>query len=304
MLQKKVSIPPQTSLAVVLLALSLCLSACYKNAGENVSPTLGSGNQVNVDEIPTDTPTNPTPAPQSSPRGPVSSGQASNPDQSSTDLPSNGQPDPIDPVEANTITDPDDEQSSATPTTQSIIQPAPGGLAATPSLPPVVPIAPDDASPLEPTPTTPSEFTEETSPCVYVVQSGDTLYGIARTMVDEVDVPAYANQLSELNGIYDEYSLQAGQELRLPGCEDPDAPEVEDVDTDDTDPGPATTLESPIDIQTGDKIQYEVQPGDTLFGIAAQYPGVEVDDIMEANGLSSDTIQAGQILQIPPPAQQ
>lgn len=46
---------------------------------------------------------------------------------------------------------------------------------------------------------------------------------------------------------------------------------------------------------------YTVKTGDTLFKIAAKYPGVSADDIKKANGLKSDTINAGQKLTIPLP---
>ena len=44
---------------------------------------------------------------------------------------------------------------------------------------------------------------------------------------------------------------------------------------------------------------YTVQPGDTLFGIGLAY-GVTTQEIMIANGLSSDIIHTGQTLTIPP----
>ena len=43
---------------------------------------------------------------------------------------------------------------------------------------------------------------------------------------------------------------------------------------------------------------YEVKSGDTLYGISNQY-GVSVTDILNANGLTSNVIQVGQILTIP-----
>lgn len=46
---------------------------------------------------------------------------------------------------------------------------------------------------------------------------------------------------------------------------------------------------------------YTVKAGDTLFKIAAQYPGVSAENIKSANGLKSDTIKAGQKLTIPIP---
>ena len=45
-------------------------------------------------------------------------------------------------------------------------------------------------------------------------------------------------------------------------------------------------------------VQYIVQPGDTLWSLARRY-GTSVDAIKIANGLTSDQIQIGQILNIP-----
>jgi LysM repeat protein len=49
-------------------------------------------------------------------------------------------------------------------------------------------------------------------------------------------------------------------------------------------------------------IQHTVVPGDTLFGIAKQY-NTTVNDIMVINGLTSNIIIPGQVLNLPAPAQ-
>lgn len=43
---------------------------------------------------------------------------------------------------------------------------------------------------------------------------------------------------------------------------------------------------------------YEVQPGDTLFSIATQFPGVSIDDLKKWNDISGDSIQPGIQLKI------
>lgn len=44
---------------------------------------------------------------------------------------------------------------------------------------------------------------------------------------------------------------------------------------------------------------YKVQSGDSLYSIAKKYPGVTPDDLKKANGLTSVSIQPGQVLKIP-----
>ncbi len=46
-------------------------------------------------------------------------------------------------------------------------------------------------------------------------------------------------------------------------------------------------------------IAHQVQQGETLVGIAAQYPGVSVEAIQRLNDLTSDTIVAGEVILIP-----
>jgi len=59
---------------------------------------------------------------------------------------------------------------------------------------------------------------------------------------------------------------------------------------------PTATL-TPIPPPT--PVTYTVRPGDTLFGIASEL-GVEVEDLMAANGLSNpDTLDVGQVLVVP-----
>lgn len=63
-------------------------------------------------------------------------------------------------------------------------------------------------------------------------------------------------------------------------------------------PGRALTLPSPEPSANSDRV-YVVQPGDTLFGIAARF-GTTVDALAAANGIADpSSIQAGQSLTIP-----
>src|SRR5262245_10993066 len=110
----------------------------------------------------------------------------------------------------------------------------------------------------------------------YVVQPGDSLYRIAaRQGVDFVALMA-ANGFTSLNVI-----IYPGQVLILPGGSD----------------SPATAPESPA---SGPGGSYTVQPGDSLYRIAARQ-GVDFNALMEANGFTSDTviIYPGQVLVLP-----
>jgi LysM repeat protein len=66
----------------------------------------------------------------------------------------------------------------------------------------------------------------------------------------------------------------------------------------------ATTTSSTVLLTTTTTwvpIQYEIQPGDGLRGIAEQF-GVDMEKLAVLNGITNpDDIEAGDILDIPPP---
>ena len=101
----------------------------------------------------------------------------------------------------------------------------------------------------------------------YVVQPGDTLYGIAARYAVSV------SQLAAVNGLRWNSWVYVGQQLVIPG---------------------GTLV--PGDPSAG---VYIVKPGDTLFSIAMQH-GTTVDALLAVNGLSNPNfIYTGQRLSIP-----
>ena len=109
---------------------------------------------------------------------------------------------------------------------------------------------------------------------VHVVQSGETLSGIAR------QYGISQNAIMEANSITDANLIFSGQRLVIPGCvgAEPAAP----------DPSP-----------TGQAALHIVQSGETLSGIATRY-GVSVGAIMTANSITDpNRIFVGQRLTIP-----
>lgn len=100
----------------------------------------------------------------------------------------------------------------------------------------------------------------------YTVKSGDTLYSIANRFGTTV------SKLKSLNNLTSN-SLSIGQVLKI-----------------------STTEEPPN--QSTEAITYTVKSGDTLYSIANRY-GLTINDIKNQNGLTSNLLSIGQVLQIP-----
>ncbi|MEI3530169.1 MAG: LysM peptidoglycan-binding domain-containing protein [Bacilli bacterium] len=99
----------------------------------------------------------------------------------------------------------------------------------------------------------------------YTVQSGDSLWSIAKKFNTTVDLLKATNNLSS-------NALRVGQLLKIPSpAEDPD---------------------------TGDFIVYVVSSGDTLYKIANNY-GTTVSALMSYNNLTSPNLSIGQQILIP-----
>ena len=101
----------------------------------------------------------------------------------------------------------------------------------------------------------------------YTVQSGDSLWSIARKFNTTVDELKRLNNLTSNN-------LQIGQVLKVPTTNDVIQPEGESL------------------------TNYVVQSGDSLYKIAMKF-NTTVDDIKRINGLTTDYLSVGQVLRIP-----
>lgn len=100
----------------------------------------------------------------------------------------------------------------------------------------------------------------ETGTISYTVQAGDSLWLIAQRYGTTVDA------IKQVNGLTGNV-LQIGQILRIPVSQNP-------------------------------YVEYTVRSGDTLWDLARKY-GTTVDAIKQANGLTSNLLQIGQVLRIP-----
>lgn len=108
---------------------------------------------------------------------------------------------------------------------------------------------------------------ETCRPIFYTVEKGDTLRAIAQKIFGD---PNKYRLIMELNGL-SKPIIYPGQTLRIPKCSDPNI------------------------------ILHRVKQGDTLWKIAEKHLGYgpRYNEIMSANGLTTDMIYPGQILKIP-----
>lgn len=136
------------------------------------------------------------------------------------------------------------------------------------------------------------EATRNADPCIYVVQSGDSLYGIAVEYDTTIDDLLAVNPTLE----GDPPIIYPDDELNLPDCGDGTtrvAPTRQPTSA-PTRAGSATGTPS------GAGEVYTVQSGDTLFNIAGRY-GITIADIVAANpGMDPDRLSIGQRIIIPP----
>ncbi len=127
--------------------------------------------------------------------------------------------------------------------------------------PPTATLAPSQTATDTPTATetVPPSPTPTSTPVVYVVQAGDTLFDIAAQFHVDVGALTTVNELSST-------VVLVGQKLIIPGAEF----------------ATPTPSPSPSGLPAGTKIRYKVLLGDTLASIAAKFNST-VDAISKAN---------------------
>ncbi|MBQ5998658.1 MAG: LysM peptidoglycan-binding domain-containing protein [Treponema sp.] len=118
----------------------------------------------------------------------------------------------------------------------------------------------------------------------YVVKKGDTLYSISRKYEITVAELRTANNLSE-NDV-----LKEGAKLTIPTADISNAAALSSSKAVSSESKPSVTLPSAV---------YQVQKGDTLYGIARKY-GIKLPELLAMNNLDSNaTIKIGQKLSVP-----
>jgi LysM repeat protein len=130
---------------------------------------------------------------------------------------------------------------------------------------------------LTPTPSEPSATPTPSGPITYIVEVGDTLTSIAEQFGINILVLMAANNITDPN------SIVVGQQLIIPpvGSELP------------------TPTALPATLFPGTKIEYVVQPGDTLQTIASQFNST-AEAIAEENDIDDpNQIGIGDILIVP-----
>lgn len=118
----------------------------------------------------------------------------------------------------------------------------------------------------------------------YIIEKGDTLYGIASAYGISVQ------ELKELNNLSTN-TLYIGQELLVPELDIPTAPPLGPPETTPPETTPPTQPEIPYTI-------YTVEKGDSLWSISRKF-NVTIPEIIELNNLTNINLQIGDKLKIP-----
>lgn len=124
----------------------------------------------------------------------------------------------------------------------------------------------------------PSDTFTPTGPLSYTVELGDSLWTIAEQFgLEDIQLLMAVNDITDPDAIY------VGQVLIIPGAEDV----------------LPTNTPLPENLLPGQKIEYRVQPGDTLESIASQFNST-AEAIAEANEIDDpNDIGVGQVIIVP-----
>lgn len=226
---------------LALLAILVLTTGCFRPAAPDVTPTTSEGAEAATPE-----------EPDLEQTAMANSTRAAQTTEAQT-------------AEAETgegVEEEEEEEEEPQPTETST-EPA----ATAPSMPATdTPAPPTAMAPATPAPATPIPSGTTTT---HVVQPGENLFRIALRYGTTVEAVAQAN------GIADPRQLSVGEELVIPGADQPSQPA----------PGGTT---------------YVVRPGDNLFRIALRY-NMSYLRLAEYNGIANPSnIYVGQVLRIPP----
>jgi LysM repeat protein len=159
----------------------------------------------------------------------------------------------------------------------------------------------------------PTETQTPSNDNIYIVQSGDTLYSIARKLGLSVsELMEYNNLKSNILSIgqilkiptttsvnYEYYTVQKGDTLY--GIAQKYNTSVDDIiklnNLSTTVLSINQMLKIPVQSNT-DYLEYIVMPGDTLYSIANKY-NISVNELKTYNNLNTDLLSIGQVLKIP-----
>lgn len=141
----------------------------------------------------------------------------------------------------------------------------------------LIDVKPAETKPVETKPAEP-EYT------IYIVQKGDYLAKISKKYNLKIDA------IKELNGLKGD-KIRLGQKLKLPG-------KIEVGEQTVPEEAKAKPVKKTYVPYTGDTVEYTVKNGDTL-GAIAYGNGINIRQLKELNGLSSDMLKIGQKLKIP-----